>query len=329
MKRNIKNILKYVLSALLAVGLLYLAFRGVDWKSFIEALGQTRWAFVLLSMFCGLLAFAFRAFRWRMLLLPLNSKVSRMSAFDGVNIGNMANCALPFAGEFVRCGVIRTASLPFDRVLGTIALERAWDFISIVLIIAAVVICKAEAFSAFFKESILGPLAQRFSSGAWIILVLVLIALLAAIGFVIAKKDKNPLCAKIASVVEGICQGFVSFLKMDGKLRFLLYTVIIWGMYFLMTVFVIEALPSASSLGVSDALFIMAVGSIASVIPVPGGFGAYHYIVALTLSTLYGFTWEAGILFATVSHESQAINMVLWGVVSWIHYSLTKKKVSE
>ena len=57
-------------------------------------------------------------------------------------------------------------------------------------------------------------------------------------------------------------------------------------MYLLMCYSILKAVPALSGLGLEDALFFTAVGNIASVIPVPGGIGAYHYLVALSVSTL-------------------------------------------
>ena len=107
---NIKKILKYLASAALAALLLWVSFREVEWNDFLVVLKQCNWAFVILSMAAGSSAFWLRALRWRRLLLPIDDSISRITAFNGVNIGNISNFVFPRIGEFIRCGVITRRS---------------------------------------------------------------------------------------------------------------------------------------------------------------------------------------------------------------------------
>jgi len=320
-----KKALKYLLSFLLAAVLLWLAFRGIDWGAFLSGLGTTDWKWVAASMILGLAAFTTRALRWNQLLRPLDEGIGFWRTFSGVCIGNMANCALPFAGEFVRCGVVCSKKAGYDRTFGTIALERALDLVSIVVIFVLIFIFKWDEFGVFFEKNIWGPVVSRIGGGAWIVAAAVILLAAFAVWAVIALRDRNSLCRKIADVVKGLFQGFSTVAKMDRKVLFTAYTVIIWLLYWGMAVCIAKAMPETAALSGADTLFLMAVGSIASVIPVPGGFGAYHYILALTLSTLYGFSWETGILFATLSHESQALMMVLSGAVCWVANTIRRR----
>ena len=97
-------------------------------------------------------------------------------------------------------------------------------------------------------------------------------------------------------------------------------------MYLLMCFSILKAVPELSHLGLEDALFFTAVGNIASVIPVPGGIGAYHYLMALSAQSLYGATWESGILLATLGHESHAILIIVVGIISYVHITLKRRK---
>ena len=92
-----------------------------------------------------------------------------------------------------------------------------------------------------------------------------------------------------------------------------------------MTYFIILAMPSLDGLGLADAVLISAMGNIASVIPVPGGIGAYHYIVALTLQALYGADWDTGVLFATLNHELHALLVIALGVISYFRISSSRR----
>ena len=55
MNKKLLNILKYMLSFGLAAVLVYLAFRGIDWKEFLAGLKATRWGWVILFIVAGYL----------------------------------------------------------------------------------------------------------------------------------------------------------------------------------------------------------------------------------------------------------------------------------
>jgi hypothetical protein len=97
-------------------------------------------------------------------------------------------------------------------------------------------------------------------------------------------------------------------------------------MYFAMTYIVFFSIEPTSHLGLIDGLFIMVIGGLGMTMPVQGGFGAFHWIVSLGLM-LYGIKQEDGLLYATLTHESQALFTVLLGSISlFMIYIFGKKK---
>ena len=138
-------------------------------------------------------------------------------------------------------------------------------------------------------------------------------------------RDSNKVCGKIAGWLKGLGAGFASLGKMKHKWLFALFTVGIWASYVAMSWSGLKALPMLSELTFGDALFISAVGNIASIIPVPGGIGAYHYLVALTLQSLFAASWDTGILYATLCHETHAVLIIVLGIVSYLRFTLRKK----
>ena len=133
MNKKITKFLKYILSATVAAVLLYFSFREVDWQDFLVGLKTCRWEFILLSMATGVIAFWFRGLRWRQLLLPIDNSTKRITTFNAVNIGYIANFVFPRIGEFVRCGVVARRSqdkkASYDKVLGTVVLEKHQDIL--------------------------------------------------------------------------------------------------------------------------------------------------------------------------------------------------------
>ena len=346
MTDKLKNILRYSVSAAVAVILLYACFRNVRWADFTSALESCRWGFVVLSMAVGVLSFWLRAIRWRMLLGPVDPSISRRVCFNSVNIGYLANLVLPRAGEFVRCGFITKASekgpdghrrASYDKVIGTVVLERAWDTLTMLLCLCLVLASTWKRFGGFFKENVIGQ-ALGSMSVPWL---LVSMAAAASLGLCLvwALRERVGLFGRIWKIVRGIWEGVVSCLHMESGWMFIVLTVGIWACYWMTAASIIWAVqgigdgagtmdPSVvsalGSMGLVDALFLMTVGSVSSLVPVPGGFGAYHYLVSLALLSVYGIPMPVGIVFATLSHESQALMQMVCGL--WGYFSETFKK---
>ncbi len=336
MKEKFSKILKYTLSATLAAVLLWFSFREVEWKDFAAGLKDCRWEFIILSMAAGAFAFWLRAIRWRLLLLPIDPSISRTTAFNGINISNISNFVFPRIGEFVRCGVITRRSQPEDRqnpehkkasyekVLGTVILERSWELLVMLLLLAVVIIGGFDRFGAFFIEKIWTPMSGKLDFSLWWLVGILLAATAGACYAVWRFRDSNVFCRKIWGILKGLAQGFSSCMKMDHKWRFLAYTILIWMVYWFMAASTVWAAPFLADLTLVDALFLSLVGGLGFAVPVPGGIGAFHGIIALSLSALYGVPWEMGIIYATLSHTSQAITQIFFGLESYAYEAVKK-----
>ena len=325
MSDKIKKTLKYTASAVLAVLLLWVSFREVEWAEFWTELKACRWEFILLSMAAGSFAFFLRAVRWRLLLMPLDISVSRLTTFNGINIGNISNFIFPRIGEFIRCGVItRRSKITYDKVLGTVVLERSWELLVMLILLAIVVVGGFDRFGGFFLEQIWTPMSARLDFSIWWIVALLALVGSAALWSLWHYRNSNSFCRKVWAIFRGLAQGFSSCLHMDRKWLFFAYTASIWGMYWLMAASTMWAAPFLEGLDLIDALFLSLVGGLGFAVPVPGGIGAFHFIISLALSAVYGIPMEMGIIYATLSHTSQAITQILFGLGSYASESLRK-----
>ena len=336
MNPTIKKTIKYIASAAVAVLLLWFSFRDVEWSSFAAVLKECHWGYVALSMAAGSFAFLLRALRWRRLLMPIDESISTLTTFNGVNIGMISNFVFPRIGEFVRCGVITRRSAPvdpehpdkkkasYDKVLGTVVLERSWELLVMLLLLAVVVIAGFKRFGGFFIEQIWNPMAQRLDFSIWWIVALLVAVCAAGLWLLWRYRESNAFCSKVWGIFKGILQGFASCLKMDKKWLFFAYTACIWLTYWLMAASTVWAAPFLEHLDVIDALFLSLVGGIGFAVPVPGGIGAFHFVISLALSMVYGIPMEMGIVYATLSHTSQAITQIFFGAVSYIVEAVRK-----
>ena len=331
MKSTFKKILKYTLSLAVAVILLWFSFRDVEWTEFMDGLKSCRWGFILMSMAAGAFAFWLRALRWRQLLLPIEPGVKMITTFNGVNIGNISNFVLPRVGEFVRCGVIVRRSqgeghrpVTYDKVLGTVVLERGWELLVMLVMLAVVIVGGFERFGTFFMDVIWAPMSQKFNISLWWVAALFVSGFSAVIYLLWKFRDSVGVCSKVWSIFRGVAQGFSTCLHMERKWLFFAYTAFIWMAYWFMATCTLWAAPFLDGLDVIDALFLSLVGGLGFAVPVPGGIGAFHFIIGLALSMVYGLPMEMGIVYATLSHTSQAITQIVFGLFSYIYETVRR-----
>ena len=316
MTKKLLSILKYLLSFGLAGLLVWLAFRGIDWHEFFVGLKATRWGWIVLYLIVGYLALVFRALRWTQLVHPLDNDLHYGKVWDANNIGGMASIALPGSGDLVRTALLTTAKLPYQTVFGTVMMERAWDILAILLMFVCSLVFAWGRFGGFFVDNIWHPL-QTHVIILWGLAFIVL-AIVVFIVLVRKLRDRSKFFGKLNDILEGFLTGFKTFAQVKNKFLFLVYSVLIWIMYMLMSYFVLKAIPQLSGALLSDGLFVASLGNVASLVPVPGGIGAYHYLLKVSLMGLYGTTEEIGLLFATLCHELHAVLVIVLGVWSYI-----------
>ena len=334
MKDKAKNILKYVVSFGLMGVLLYFSFRGINWEEFWGSLKACRWGWVLLSMAFGYLSFILRAARWQMQLLPIDPQTSFRTAYDGINIGYLFNLVFPRAGELIRCLCITKHSsrdehgakrASYDKVIGTMVMDRSWDILSGAIIIVILIALLRTSYGNYLYDSIMTGLASKK-----FILIIVLGLLLAGVVFIYLSwrlREKGGLFARVWKFIAGMGDGFTSCFRMKGGMMFILYTLMVWLCYWVMMYTVLLALqdvPEIAPLGPTDAIFLMLVGTVSMLIPVPGGFGAYHSFLLATLSSVYGIPASIGITVAVLAHESEALMQLIAGLISYVSDSLRK-----
>lgn len=332
MKSKAFKIVNYLFFLLLAIVLMYFCFRGIKFEDLVEGLKSANYTWVILSMIVGMVGNMLRALRWRILIAPLGYKPSVFNTYNAVMIGYLVNFALPRVGEITRCGVLRkTDKAPVDLLLGTVVTERIVDLICLVLSILLVIVLQYDVFGTFLSDNVFsvffGKVSSLFQQMPWLWITSLLIIIAGIVLIYLFRRELLEFSAvkKLKNISKGLLNGLKSIFHIQQPWAFLFYTIGIYVCYWLTSYMTIFALPATSGLNGSDALFLMIMGSLGWIAPVQGGFGAYHFMVALGLG-LYGISQEQGIIFATISHESQAITMILFGFISLLTIFLTTRK---
>lgn len=331
MSKTFKTIIKYTLAIGLAVLLLYLAFRKLNWNDFVTGLKSCNYWLILATIALQWFITYLRGNRWRIMMRPLSKEITRKETYDAYAICYLSNMAVTRAGEVVRCGLIAdTGKATLEGALGTVIIERAWDILCVFLL--CIPLLFFGKFRDFLVEKMFKPAASSLNM-SWIWLILIIVAVCVVIILIIRANKERIAASKVGSKVMKFCKGLVDGIKagfkMEHKWAFFAYTAVIWFGYWMCSYWTLKALPAASSLTMMDALFITVVGSLGWMVPVPGGFGAYHFIVSMTLVPVFGLSQSNSLIFATLSHESQTVQMLACGLISLAAWALYKKRLKS
>lgn len=122
--------------------LLYFAFRGQDWGAVANALRGSNIALWILATIVSQLVFPLRAIRWLIILHPVAPNLRFGPSWRAIAIGMMLNnVALARLGEIGRALVLsrEVKEIPFSSSIGSLVVDRAFDGLVILLMLALVV----------------------------------------------------------------------------------------------------------------------------------------------------------------------------------------------
>ncbi len=311
----LKSIIKYLISSLLAGGLLFWAFSKsqLHWNDILLTFYQADYNWVVVSISISLLSHLLRALRWEQLLGAMAYQPGTVRTFSAVLIGYFANFLVPRLGEVSRCGSLKkTADIPFEESFGTVITERIVDLLSLVVLVGITFLFEWEP----LQKSLFPTL--HLPSGALIITA----SALGIIGLGLLWKFKDFLRnmgteSKIGKMLRGWIAGISSIRHLESPGRFIAYSIGIWLCYYLSTYTLFLAFPLSENLGFSAALTVLVMGTFGMATPTQGGIGAYHSLVASAF-VFYSLAYKDGFMLATFFHGTQMITLLLLGGFSFI-----------
>ncbi len=339
-----KQIIKTLVLLGLTAGLLAFAFQGMDPRELWDGMRKANPYLVAASIGLGYLAVVFRAYRWRIVLRSIEHPVSAPAAVHSVALSYLVNLVVPRGGEVARCTAIQqSGSVPVDKALGTVVMERIIDLVMALALVALVLGLNwtelqalPNAVTEFGRVNGAGDTsaaaepADAAPSGVpvWGWLLLALHALGAATFWAVRRWGWDSIKNKVVDFVQGLLAGLRSVARLDNPAGFWGHTLGIWACYFLMVYIMFFALPATSNITLAHALFVMMSATFSYIVPAPGGFGTYHVFVTSAL-WVTGVPMADGLIFATVVHSSQTAMMLLSGTVGFAGLAFLRKKTSE
>ncbi len=285
-------------------------------------MGSAKLEWIGLSMLVGLGAVVSRGMRWRLVLDSMGYRSTSWRTSYAIGIGYLINMVFPRAGEVARATALRRSDkIPVDVLLGTIIVERLIDLIIVSILLGLTLILTYPELQKLLASTQGSESAANEGGIPWLWIALAL-GLLAA--WLLRKRFfKTSLGQRVQSFLRGLSQGFTSIVRLDKPWAYLGHTVFIWASYFVMIYVCFFAMPATESIQIDQSLFVMMAASMGIVVPVPGGVGAYHYLVAKALEVL-SVPYPEGLAFATLVHASQTIMLMSTGVIGFIGLSRFK-----
>ncbi len=332
-KSKLISVLKYIFFLGIGLALLWHVTSGHDYEEFVNEFKYANYYWIGFAMCCGAVSHVIRALRWNLLINSMGYKTKFSTTFYAVMLGYFANLIVPRLGEISRCALLKKhENIPFNALLGTVVAERIFDFLCLVLIAILVVYFQFDFLKGFINAYFYGPLFSQLTSNVWLLLfAFVLFIVLAVIAFFVLKafysrhKEKS-IVYKVRNLALGFADGIKTIKRVPHKILFLTHTLLIWVLYFFMTYLCFFSLQATSHLTIADGFTILVMGSLGIVAPVPGGIGAYHFIVIMTLVELFGIAATPATSLAYISHTSQTLLILLLSLVSFIGLMFVAKK---
>jgi glycosyltransferase 2 family protein len=328
-KRQVKKGIKFLLFIGIGIVLFLLVYKDMDIESVIYEIKQVNyWWFVIFTLLSALSNIS-RTVRWQMLIKSYGGKAGFFNTFFATLIGYFANMALPRLGEVTRCGIIsKYEKQPFSKVLGTMVSERFVDLIMLILVMLSAFILQKDIIMNFIKSNpeIEQNAERLFSWTSLIVLVGMGITAIVFIYYIVKGSfDKYIIFRKTGEFFKSFWIGLISIRNVKNKTSFILHSIFIWTMYFLMIYVAFPAFDGFDNLDIYAALTLFVAASFGMLAPAPNGVGAYHFMLSQTL-ILYGIAVEKALVFALVVHGIQTLLIVFAGIVSLILLPLVNKQ---
>ena len=312
MNRRLKKKLKIILPILLGVILVWYSYTITspeDRAQILKYISEANWAWVLLSIFIGMLSHISRAIRWNYLLEPLGYRPKLANNVMIILMAYLTNLGIPRSGELLRATALATyEKVPFEKGFGTIVTERVIDVVMLLLIIMSALFAQTDIIMGYLDTHGMG---MSLTLGA--VAVAVVLAFLALI---VLRRLTHRGAIRIKDLIKGLLDGILSIFKMKNKWAFIAHTVFIWAAYIAMFWVIKFTVPETIDLSMGQLLVGFVAGAFAMT-ATNGGLGLYPIAVSASLA-LFGISGASGDAFGWIMWISQTLMIVLFGAISFL-----------
>ena len=329
--RSKKRWVRLVVSLSLGIALMVVVYRNFDFGELLAVLrsNSISWGIILLSILVEVLGNVIRGARWRLLVLPFSTPAPRVRNTILSVLGSYAvNLIFPRAGDVWRCAALsRYESLSMAKLVGSLLMDRLMDMLVLGLIVLMAIGVFSDFLGGYFVEHPdLSLKVSHLASSPWFYLTLLALGVLGYLFWRLSKKSRWG--AKVRKVLREMWEGLLSIRFTPHRGLFILYTIGIWGCYFLGFYLTFFAFPFTQDLGINVGLLAFVMGCLGVAAPVQSGIGAWHFMVITTLTAVGVERSDAG-SFALVVHTSQTLGNALIGLIAILVIPLLNRNYSR
>lgn len=294
---------------------------------FNNAFKNADYLILLPVILMNLLSHFIRAVRWKLLMKPLGYFPKLKNVFGATMVGYLANAAVPRLGEVLKCTMLaKQEDLKTDKLIGTVLIERAFDFCTYLLFIMITVFIQLDVVGMYVNEKL-----QKLTSGGKVpfgVKIFFVLGVIAAVILIIKKilslYPDNAFLKKIRTFISGIVEGFSAIKNLKERKTFLLLTVLMWTLYLLQIYIGFKAMEGTSHLGIKAACAVLSLSTLAMIVT-PGGIGAFPFFVMETL-LIYGISSPQGKAFGWLMWGVSTIIFITVGLLSLVLFLYLNKK---
>lgn len=332
--RKIQKLIKILLPLAFGIGIILFLLNNVDKQRLVDTIEHgIHWSWVFISWGFALLANIARGVRWRQQLRTegINPSMHEMSISFFGNYG--LNLVFPRFGEFWRCNYIaQIAKKPFFSIGGTILSERLCDILcSLGFVLLAFVLQTKPFLAAIFgvdkvAARNIGTEAEEEVSDfpwEWVFLIGVILVVFV---FWYRKRNSNfnPI-ETIKRTCRNMWSGFCTLNQLESKWSYLFWSLVIWILYYLNTLTQFYFFDFTNDLGLLPCLCVFVMGTVAQILPIQGGLGAWQLLVISAL-LVYGVNYEDATNFAIVAWLLEQIFVLIMGFYALTMVAIKKNK---
>lgn len=330
-----KKQLKFALGLLVSLAALYWAFKGVEFAKVWAELKKASVGWFALLVVATVYSQLVRAQRWDHLFRHLK-RIELGSLFSSTMVGIAANNVLPFRiGEAVRgYSIARKEGLPFTTCFTTVVLERIFDMLT-VLGLLAVMLMVVEVPEAA------GPQVTQAAQAIGVLAV----AVVGGIVFLFFKQELmlrwvDKLLAlmpeKAAEPLRHMVHAFIKGLEALTDTKQLLYlfgySVWLWVTFAAAFAFAVKSFHLDANFGVpvvqAGFVTVLFVAIFVMVPAAPGFVGTFQAGCIVALS-IFGVPKDAALGYSLLAHAGQFIPITFLGMIYFFREGISLSEVEK
>ena len=330
-KKILRFSLRYILPIAFTALLVGYLFHKVNFGEMMVLLehGVDYW-WILMAMGISIFSHIFRAARWQLQLNALNIHPPFMALCCSIFGCYALNLVLPRLGELWRCTYISSVKKnSFSTVFGSMIADRVADTLTVASLLVLCLIVAAPALRIFLDKYPLGQDFMHLISQFWFWATLA--GGFAILSLILILLRRNSFVKKAKDMALNIWEGIIVIVRMKGKIKFLIFTLCIWGCYFLQLYVAFYAFGFTRALcheeglaaGFTPCLVAFVLSSISMAIPSNGGLGPWNIAIMFALS-MYGVNDAEGTAFSMVQWSGQTVMLIILGIYTMAYISLKK-----